>query len=78
MTDETDSPATEITPAPAAVAPPPVLLAGEAPASESALGAAGDPPQAHPQAASDRPELIVAGAFAAGFVIAMILKRLGH
>jgi hypothetical protein len=74
VTDETPTPTT---PAAAAVASPPIQVAGESGLSASAAtqnyaGGAG------PQVASDRPEMIVAGAFAAGFVIAMILKRLGH
>jgi len=72
VSEETQSPATP------PAAPVPMQVAGDPPAAppfsrsqDFAVGAAGQP-------ASDRPEMIVVGAFAAGFVIAMILKRLGR
>ena len=74
MTDEAESP--EAMPAPSAVAPAPIQIAGEPPPATPALAQQDFTPPAE-QAGSDRPELVVAGAFAAGFMIAMILKRLG-
>jgi NADPH-dependent 2,4-dienoyl-CoA reductase/sulfur reductase-like enzyme len=63
-------------PAPTAVAPAPPPVPESAPtlppaAQEEAASAAAE-------AGSDRPEVIVGGAFAAGFAIALILKRLGN
>lgn len=69
MTDEIQMPSTtQPMPAPAAATVPPV--------SDGALGS--EAAYVVPQSAPDRPELIVGAAFATGFAIALILKRLGH
>jgi hypothetical protein len=62
--------------------PPPGAPAGEAappPVPPAPAAAGGDgPPLAIPGIPLDRPELHVAAAFAGGFVLAMVLKRLAR
>jgi hypothetical protein len=94
VNEETQSPATTESAAPAeaptaVTAAPTPEAAAAATVSPTPVQVPPDvptpPPAVHEQTAGgaaqvavDRPELIVAGAFAAGFVIAMILKRLGQ
>jgi hypothetical protein len=65
ISEATEEAQTEV----AAPPPPPE------PAAEPAWG---HPPGAEPSTASDRPELAVGAAFAGGFLLAMILKRLAR
>jgi hypothetical protein len=55
-----------------------MLIAGDPPTPAPFPPAQRDGAGSATQVAPDRPELIVGGAFAAGFVIAMIIKRLGR
>ena len=80
-------PATEVTEAPAADATPAAAEAPVAAAPAVPTEPAPEPPVALPPVppgssaetvASERPEVAVAGAFAGGLVLAMILKRLGR
>jgi hypothetical protein len=82
-------PATEVTEAPAADATPAAAEApvAAAPAVPTEPAPEPEPPVALPPVppgssaetvASERPEVAVAGAFAGGLVLAMILKRLGR
>jgi hypothetical protein len=56
---------------PDAASPPPTSSVAQAPPAEPATPAV-------PSAAADRPEIPVGAAFAGGFVLALILKRLAR
>jgi hypothetical protein len=72
MTEQTDTTAAPAAPEPATDAP----AASPAGPGTEALGAspAGADAAARPEGLADRPEVLVAGAFAGGLVLAMILR----
>jgi hypothetical protein len=47
-------------------------------AAEAAVRGATAPPHAYPSTPDERPELAVGAAFAGGFVLALLLKRLAR
>lgn len=65
-------PTTPVVTASVATAAHPAGSAAPGPAGSVAFGGSSSP------LPSERPEVIVGAAFAGGFVVAMILKRLGH
>jgi hypothetical protein len=63
--------------------PEPAVTDGQPTVEQAALAAeaavrGATPPHAHPTTAEDRPELAVGAAFAGGFVLALLLKRLAR
>ncbi len=78
MTDETDNATAQGQAGATTVAPVPIQIAGDQPAPAAFSASHEETAGADAEAGSDRPELIVAGAFAGGFVIAMILKRIAR